>query len=173
MEIRFEVRLDLVGNRIDIATVDNIHEQLRVGAVLFLWRISQQEPGCTLADDRSHVGHAFDTLDVLFYFPDVCFGPLDPRALRQPVVDHELGTRRVREEALLQVSEPVYRCGEYADDNRHRHPARTNTAVQEATEQLVEFSAVGIFRLATALGRFQEHDAKQRRNRDRGYPAQH
>ena len=114
IQVCVEHRHHLFHYRARILGVD-IYQELCISSVCLFRRIRQQESQRPSADNRGHMSDAFVLQYVLFYLRHCASGFIDMAALRQPHINHELGSRRWRKER------PVHKAESPARENQQAH----------------------------------------------------
>ncbi len=139
-----------------------IDDDLGVGGVGIFAADRQVEPRRPLADKSADGQRRLMLLQELFDPLQVGAGLLNSRALRGPVVDHELQPAGVRKIHLLHEAET-----EDGDDQQPHHAPQEQHPVtdgqgQELPEGLVELALIRIGLGLAGLGARQDGDAQQR-----------
>ena len=99
-EVHLEVILDFVVQLVVEGRVLDLDEELHIRRVRLLGTISQQEAGRAAANDCRDVRYTIHAYQVFLQLLRCAFAFFDSGTLRQPVINHQLRSRRVREEAL-------------------------------------------------------------------------
>ena len=161
---------DAADQRGDLPVIAHVHQQLGISGVGFFRRIGQDEPERTAADAARDIADARQSPHIRLHLGRGPIGFIDRSAVRQPDIHQKLRPRRIRKE-IASDSGKHHQSGKEKDDQQRD---RNDPVAQDPVEPVYIYKEktgpVGIgFRIRT---RPESVTAEQRRDGDRGQPAQ-